>query len=61
MSATLCEEPVQLRAELSLGELLARAHEDVGAHGVADCPVCGGALTSVGADAQCNACGSRLA
>ena len=61
MSATLCEQPVQLRAELSLGELLARAYEDIHAHGVADCPVCGGALTPAGADAQCNACGSRLA
>jgi tRNA(Ile2) C34 agmatinyltransferase TiaS len=61
MSATLCEEPLQLRSVLTLEELLARAHEGVAAHGVADCPVCGGALTPAGADAQCNDCGSRLA
>ncbi len=59
MSATaVCEQPVA--TSLSLGELLARAHEDVHTRGVADCPVCGGALVQSGVDAECTVCGSRL-
>jgi hypothetical protein len=60
MSATLCEEPVQLRSELSLEELLGRAYEDVQVHGVADCPVCGGVIDACDVDAICASCGSRL-
>jgi hypothetical protein len=61
MSATaLWPEPLQLHAELSLGQLLTRAHEDVHAHGMADCPVCGGTLWTDGVDAHCGDCGSRL-
>jgi hypothetical protein len=61
MSATaICAEPVRLRPDLSLGQLLTRAHEDVHAYGTADCPLCGGALEPHGVDAQCTTCGSRL-
>jgi hypothetical protein len=60
MSATvLCEKPAQTQQE-QLGQLLARAHEDVQAHGVADCPICGGTLAAWGADARCDDCGARL-
>jgi tRNA(Ile2) C34 agmatinyltransferase TiaS len=45
---------------LTLGQLLARAHEDVHANGKADCPVCGNTLLSNGVDAECTSCGSRL-
>jgi tRNA(Ile2) C34 agmatinyltransferase TiaS len=59
MSATaICELPVAIG--LNLGQLLARAHEDVHATGKADCPVCGGTLLSNGGDAECTSCGSRL-
>ena len=62
MSATVvCPEPLQLRADLTLGELLTRAHEDVQDYGVAECPVCGGNLHAHGTDAECTSCGSRLA
>ena len=60
MSATLCEEPLQLRSEVTLGQLLTRAHEDVHTRGAADCPVCGGALRPSAVDAECSICGSRL-
>ena len=59
MSATaVCETP--LATGLTLGQLLARAHEDVHDHGKAECPVCGGTLLSHGVDAKCTGCGSRL-
>lgn len=59
MAATaVCEAPVA--TGLTLGQLLARAHEDAQATGKADCPVCGGTLLSNGVDAQCTSCGSRL-
>ena len=59
MSATaVYETPVA--TGLTLGQLLARAHEDVHGHGKADCPMCGGTLLSNGADAECTSCGSRL-
>ena len=59
MSATaVCE--VSAVAGLTLGQLLARAHEAVHDHGKADCPVCGGMLLSHGVDAECTSCGSRL-
>ena len=58
-SATaICE--LRLTTGVSLGQLLARAHEDAQAHGKADCPVCAGTLLSNGADARCTSCGSRL-
>ena len=66
MSATLCEEPVRLRsvltlgAELSLGALLARAYEEVDAHGVADCPVCAHPMRGDVFEARCDTCGARL-
>ena len=60
MSATLCEEPRQVRSEVSLGQLLTRAREEVHAHGVADCPVCGGDLAPREFEARCDDCGSRL-
>jgi hypothetical protein len=60
MSATaICELPVA--TDVTLGQLLARAHEDVHANGKADCPVCGGMLLSNGVDAECTSCRSRLA
>ena len=59
MSATaVCETPVA--TGLTLGQLLARAHEDVQANGKADCPVCAGTLLSNGTDAECTSCGSRF-
>jgi hypothetical protein len=59
MSATaVCESPVA--TGLTLGHLLARAHEDAHANGKADCPVCGGTLLSNGVDSECTSCGSRL-
>ncbi len=48
------------RRGITVAQLLARAHEDVQARGVADCPVCGGALRPAGGDAECSTCGSRL-
>jgi tRNA(Ile2) C34 agmatinyltransferase TiaS len=59
MSATAVCEPLTATG-LTLGQLLARAHEDAHAHGKADCPVCGGTLLSNGVDATCTSCGSRL-
>jgi tRNA(Ile2) C34 agmatinyltransferase TiaS len=59
MSATaLFEAPVA--TGITLAQLLTRAHEDVHAHGKADCPVCGGTLLSSGIEAACTSCGSRL-
>ncbi len=70
MSATaVCEEQVRVPhgqhpltgpRGVTLGQLLARAHEDVRVRGVADCPVCGSALRSHGVEARCDDCGSRL-
>ena len=70
MSATAtCEEQVQVRRErrpcaiargITLGQLLTRAHEDVHAHGTADCPACGGVMERAGVQATCASCGSRL-
>jgi tRNA(Ile2) C34 agmatinyltransferase TiaS len=45
---------------LTLGYLLARAHEDVHGNGKADCPMCSGTLLSNGSHAECTSCGSRL-
>ena len=60
MSATLLAEPVELRSRLTLGQVLARAQEDVHLHGLAECPVCGGDLTQHDVEAHCDDCGSRL-
>jgi hypothetical protein len=69
-TAPPCEEQVQVRRErrpcagsrgISLGQLLARAHESVHEHGSADCPVCGGSLEPSTGGASCTRCGSRLA
>ena len=58
----VCEEQVRKPRErrpacggISLGELLARAHE-----GSADCPVCGGSMAASLLDAECGDCGSRV-
>ena len=59
MSATAVYEP-PVATGLTLGLLLARAHEAVQANGKADCPVCGGTLLSNGVDSECTSCGSRL-
>ena len=59
MSATAVCEPL-FATGVTLGQLLARAHEDVQANGKADCPVCGNTLLSNGVDAECTSCGSRL-
>ena len=68
-TAPPCEEQVQVRRErrpcagprgITLGQLLARAHEGVHAHGAAECPVCGGLLEPRGLDARCGSCGSTL-
>jgi tRNA(Ile2) C34 agmatinyltransferase TiaS len=72
MSATaVCEEQVQVRRErrpcagpegVTLGQLLARAHEAVQAGGVADCPFCSGTIRAHGAlGGRCDDCGSGLA
>jgi DNA-directed RNA polymerase subunit RPC12/RpoP len=45
---------------VSIGQLLARAREDVQGGAAADCPVCGGALERHGLDGRCADCGSRL-
>jgi tRNA(Ile2) C34 agmatinyltransferase TiaS len=59
MSATaVYERP--LATGVTIGQLLARAHEDVHAYGKADCPVCGDTLLSNGIDSECTSCGSRL-
>ena len=60
MATAVCPEPVQLRAELSLHELLTRAHEEVHVYGSAECPVCGGQLAAGESDAHCADCGARL-
>ena len=70
MSATaLCEEHVEVRRErrscagprgITIGRLLARAYEDAQAHGIADCPVCGGSMECGDHAAVCVSCGSRL-
>ena len=66
----LCEEPVVVRRErrpcagpggVTLGQLLARAHEAVHAGASASCPMCGGALEAQGFSSRCNDCGSQLA
>jgi hypothetical protein len=59
MSATAIFD-TQLASGVTLAQLLTRAHEDVQAHGKADCPVCGGTLLSHGVDAECADCSSRL-
>ena len=62
MSATaICPEPLELRSGVTLGELLARAYEDVQAYGNAACPACDGPMHADGVDAHCIECGSRLA
>ncbi len=48
------------RRGITLGHLLARAHEDTHVHGVADCPVCGGHLAARALDARCDDCGAHL-
>jgi hypothetical protein len=59
MAATAVYE-LPVAAGLTLGQLLARAHEEAHASGKADCPVCGGTLLSNAGDAECTSCGSRL-
>ena len=70
MSATaVCEEQVQVRRErrpcgqpagVTLGKLLARAHEAVETGTAVDCPVCGGAMNPRLRESECGDCGSRL-
>ena len=70
MSATaICDEQVQVRRErrpcavssgITIGQLLARAHEDVLARGTGVCPVCSSVMERAGAQAACASCGSRL-
>jgi hypothetical protein len=71
-SATaICEEQVQVRRErrpcagpqgITLGQLLARAHEAVQSGAVADCPLCGGTIRGHRElTASCDDCGSGLA
>ena len=43
-------------SRLTLEDLVLGAWEDLGAHGLADCPVCRGALEPQG----CRACGAQL-
>lgn len=66
---TLCEEQAPVRRErrpcarpggVTLGQLLARAHEDVQAGSLASCPLCGGALEPHGREGRCGDCGTRL-
>ena len=61
MSATaVCPDPLHLRSELSLEQVLARAYEITQADGASECPVCGGDFTPHGLDARCEDCGARL-
>jgi tRNA(Ile2) C34 agmatinyltransferase TiaS len=68
-AAAVYEEQVELRQDrvpwpgprgIGLAQLLARAHEDVQARGMADCPACGGVMERAGVQATCASCGSRL-
>ncbi len=70
MAAGVCEEQVSERRDrrpcartggVTIGQLLARAHEGVHANATADCPLCGGAMHHVALEARCVSCGSRLA
>lgn len=45
---------------VTIGQLLARAHEAAQARAAADCPVCGAAMSPHGREARCGDCGSRL-
>ena len=55
------ERPVWARpAGVTLGQLLARAHEAVHAGASTTCPACGGELAARGLESRCVDCGSRL-
>ena len=68
-TAAVCEEQVQVRRErrpcappggVTLGQLLARAHEAAKVGAGASCPVCSGQMAAHGLGARCGDCGSRL-
>ena len=71
MATGVYEEKVHVRRErrpcagprgITLGQLLARAHEAVASGAThAQCPVCGGRLIAESLEARCDDCGSRLA
>jgi hypothetical protein len=52
------EDPV--RGELTLGERLAGAWEELRDHGAAACPVCGDRLRPAGDAGRCEGCCSEL-
>jgi hypothetical protein len=69
-ATAVCEEHVRVERErrpcagprgVTIGQLLARAHEAAHAGRAADCPVCGGSLSKAGPAAHCGDCGTRLA
>lgn len=45
---------------VTLGQLLARAHEAVHAGAATGCPMCSGAIEAHGREAHCGSCGTRL-
>jgi hypothetical protein len=66
----VCEEQLAVRRErrpcarpggVTIGQLLARAHEALQAGAAASCPMCGGAMERHGLQGQCNDCGTQLA
>jgi tRNA(Ile2) C34 agmatinyltransferase TiaS len=68
-TAAICEEQVSVQRErrpcahpggVTLGQLLARAHEAVQAGAATGCPVCGRTLEAHGRECRCDHCGTRL-
>ena len=68
-AAAVCEEQAPPRRErrpcsrpggVTIGQLLARAHEAAQGEAPASCPVCGDALERRSLEAACTGCGSRL-
>jgi hypothetical protein len=62
LTAPLCaraEQPADV-GELTLGQRLAGAWQELHAHGAAACPVCGDRVTPAGDAGRCDRCGSEL-
>jgi tRNA(Ile2) C34 agmatinyltransferase TiaS len=62
MSAALAAPapPVGRSTGLTLERRLEGALAEAGAHGHAECPVCGGAMAGEAEELRCEGCGSRL-
>jgi hypothetical protein len=68
-AAAVCEEQVQVRRErrpcarpggMTVGQLLARAHEAIQLGARVSCPVCEGRVEPHGGEGLCGSCGTRL-